>query len=333
MKLKLSVLDYVPIDEGGSSESAMTNLVGLARRAEELGYQRYWVAEHHGSDTLASSSAEIVMTRVASATKRIRVGSGALLLPNYSSYRVAENYSTMAAMFPGRIDLGLGRSTGADGVVTKALNDEKRGFLPFEHKVDDLIGALTGRRPGETSSTLRARPLARHLPVPWILGSSGNTARMAAEAGLGFTFAHFINPGGAGARAAKSYRGAFRPSIHLRRPEVLVAVFVVIAETDKDVCALAKALHTYLVEVEVSEAAILPSPRTASQRRFSSAELARIDSYAGRVVVGTPQRALAQLQRIAADYGTDQLMVNPLVPTPEARMRALELLAEANSHR
>ena len=201
----------------------------------------------------------------------------------------------------------MGRSTGADGVVTKALNDEKRGFLPFEHKVDDLLGALTGRRPGENKLHLRARPLARHLPVPWILGSSGNTARMAAEAGLGFTFAHFINPGGAGARAAKSYRGAFRPSIHLRRPEVLVAVFVVIAETDKDVCALAKALHTYLVEVEVSEAAILPSPRTASQRRFSSAELARIDSYAGRVVVGTPQRALAQLQRIAADYGTDQV--------------------------
>ncbi|MGE1155186.1 MsnO8 family LLM class oxidoreductase [Pseudomonas kitaguniensis] len=249
--MKLSILDYSPVDEGLLPADALAATVRLAQRVEERGFSRFWVSEHHGAPVTASNSPEILMSRIASATKAIRIGSGGVLLPNYSSLKIAENYQLLEALFPGRIDLGFGRAPGADRRTSKALNDEKGESIPYERKVADLLGFVTGHHaPGSAYKHMRAQPETLDKPQPFVLGASGATAEIAAQAGLGFTFAHFINPRGDGPRAAQAYRAAFSASEFCADPTVVVAVFVAVADTEEKAAEFASAFHLWLTYAE-----------------------------------------------------------------------------------
>lgn len=329
--IRLSVLDYASIDDGSDAQTAIAAMDQLALRAEQLGYEHFWLSEHHGYDSTASTAPEILMARLASITQRLHIGSGGIMLPNYSAYKVAETFLTMSTFAPGRINLGVGRATGAGREETIALNDEKEHQFPFERKVADLLGFLGApHSDGSPYDGMQARPLAAQPPQPWVLGSSGNTAGLAAQHGMGFTFAHFINPGAKGPAAAQRYRRDFAPSIFAREPEVIVAVFVAVAEDQERAELLAKAFHLWLFETQTrNPAARLPSLDTAQHLELTVDQQAAIAKNTDRIIVGTGDTVYARLQQLAAGYGTDHVMVNPYIPGTQNRVRALELLAEA----
>src|SRR3712207_4766136 len=221
----LSVLDQSPISEGSTGADALHNTLDLARLADDLGYHRYWVAEHHGTPMLACAAPEVLIGPIAGATERIRVGSGGVMLPHYSPVKVAEAFSILAGLFPGRIDLGLGRAAGTDPVTTFALQRDRTKAMPddFPDQLAELLALLDDRMPAD-------HPFARlaelpggpdHRPTPWLLGSSAQSGEWAAELGLPYAFADFINP--RGATIAQRYRAAFRPERGVDDPEVIVA--------------------------------------------------------------------------------------------------------------
>jgi len=327
--MRLSVLDYSPIDEGLSAGDALAASTRLVKKAEALGYSRYWVSEHHGIPGFAGVSPEVVMAHLAAQTTTIRIGSGGVMLPHYSSMKVAENYRSLDALNPGRIDLGFGRAPGADQRVTAALNDEKADNLPYPAKVADLVGFLTGEHvPGSKYSGLSASPSAGTTPIPWVLAASGATSELAGARGLGFTFAHFINASGRGANAARHYRESFVPSVFLPEPAVIVAVFVAVGETEEEAAALADAFHLWLTSAETgTPLERLPSLPLAAAHRWSATELSVRARNAGRLIAGTAPQVAEQLRELARIYETDEVMVNPLVPGERNRRNALIGLA------
>lgn len=335
MSIRLSVLDYASIDVGSDAETAVAAMDRLALRAEELGYEHFWLPEHHGFDFSASTAPEMLIARLASITTELQIGSGGIMLPNYSAYKVAESFLTMATFAPGRINLGVGSVTGAGRAETIALNDEKERHFPFERKVADLLGFLGAQHAeGSTYEGMQAHPRAKQLPTPWVLSSSGNTAGLAAQHGTGFTFAHFINPGTKGPKAAQLYRQQFTPSIFGDTPEVMVAVFVAVADDQEHAELLAKAFHLWLLDTQTrNPGARLRSLDEVADIEFTAAQQVAITRNADRILVGTGHSVLAQLEQLARNYGTDHMMVNPYVPGARNRQRALELLAEARDGR
>lgn len=331
--MKLSILDYSPVDEGLMPVDALAASIRLARHAEAQGFARFWVSEHHGAPATASNSPEILMSRIASATQAIRVGSGGVLLPNYSSLKIAENYQLLEALFPGRIDLGFGRAPGADRRTSMALNDEKSESIPYSRKVSDLLGFVTGRhRQGSPYAGMRAHPVTRDTPRPYVLGASGATAEVAARAGLGFTFAHFINPGDDGPQAAHTYSAAFEPTDFAQEPSVIVAVFVAVGATEEQAAECADAFHLWLTHAESAKPfERVPSLATARAHRWSLEELAVRKRNEGRLISGTPAQVVDQLRQLARAYATDEVMINLMMPGESARLQAVSSLVEALS--
>src|SRR5437667_2617635 len=227
--MRLSVLDQSPIPEGSTGAEALRNTIELAQLADSLGYHRYWVAEHHGGPMLASASPEALIGPIAAATSEIRVGSGGVMLPHYSPLKVAETFTILAALFPGRIDLGLGRAPGTDPMTTFALQRDRRQAAPddFPQQLAELLGYLRDDLPADhpfrrLASMLPGRP---ELPEPWLLGSSPQSAVWAAEVGLPYAFADFINR--QGAEIAALYRGRFSASDDLAEPRVAVGAWAI----------------------------------------------------------------------------------------------------------
>lgn len=329
--LRLSILDYSPVDEGLLASDALEATVRLAQQVEAKGFTRFWVSEHHGMPATASNSPEILMARIASATNTIRVGSGGVLLPNYSSLKIAENYQLLGALFPGRIDLGFGRAPGGDARTNAALNDEKAGSIPYPRKVADLLGFLTGRHTsGSEYAGMRAHPETRDSPQPYVLGASGSTAEIAAQAGLGFTFAHFINPRGDGPRAAKAYRAAFQSTDFSAQPSAIVAVFVAVGDTEAEAKEFADAFHLWLAYAEsASPFKRVPSLETTRTHRWTPQELAVRARNEGRLISGTGTQVFAQLRDLADSYETDEVMINLMMPGEAARLNAIEAISAA----
>jgi luciferase family oxidoreductase group 1 len=329
--MQLSILDYSPVDEGLMPADAFLSSVRLAQLAEDKGFVRYWVSEHHGIQATASNSPEILMARIGSATERIRVGSGGVLLSNYSSLKIAENFQLLEALFPGRIDLGFGRAPGGDQRTIAALNDETRAPLPYPRKVADLLGFLTGKPTAFSRyAGMRALPQTAAPPQPFVLGASGSTAEFAAQAGLGFTFAHFINASARGASACEAYRAAFRPSDFQAEPSVVVAVFVAVGTTEAEAEAYADAFHLWLSHAESSAPFDrVPSLETTRAHNWSASEVATREHNRGRLISGTPKFVIAQLRALAHAYGTDEVMINLMMPTEAARMSAVAALADS----
>ena len=329
--IKLSILDYSPVDEGLHASDALAATVRLAQHVEAKGFHRYWVSEHHGMPATASNAPEILMARIASATQTIRVGSGAVLLPNFSSLKIAENFQLLEAMFPNRVDLGFGRAPGADQRTGAALNDEKRGSIPYTQKVTDLLGFLTGKHAPESRyAGMRAHPETPERPQTFVLGASGSTAGFAAKEGLGFTFAHFINPSSDGPQAAKAYHAAFTPTDFSAKPSVLVSVFVAVGDTEKKVQNYADAFHLWLIYAESAQPFNrVPSLATTRAHQWSPNERAVRERNQGRLISGTGPQVVAQLRDLASAYGTDEVMINLMMPGESARLKAIDAIVDA----
>lgn len=327
--LKLSILEQSPVSEGSTPRQALENSTRLAQAAEKWGYRRIWFAEHHDSEGLASAAPEIMIAHVAAQTSRIHVGSGGVLLPHYSPYKVAENFHLLENLHPGRIDLGIGRAPGGMPGAAWALNDTaRRDLKDFPRKVRDLIGFLTNHLPPDHPlRTVRATPLSGNIPEIFLLGSSDGSAGIAAELGTPFMFAHFINPQG-GSEVVQSYRTHFRSSALYPVPKSAVCIFAVCAQTDQEAKRQASTLRYWMIKIAEGQSALIPSIRQAEQFNPSEWERQMIEENHGRMIVGGPQKVKRELENLAAAYQTDEVMIITNIHDFEAKLRSFELIAE-----
>ena len=331
--MRVSVLDQSPISEGMTGSQALHNTIDLARLADRLGYHRYWVAEHHGGVMLAGPSPEALIGPIASATSGIRVGSGGVMLPHYSPFKVAETFSLLAGLFPGRIDLGVGRAPGTDGLTTYALQRDRRQASPddFPDQLAELLAYFSGTLPANhpfarLQPFLPGRP---EVPEPWLLGSSPQSALWAGELGLPYAFADFINQDGAG--IAASYRRRFaadHPGVGDRAPRTAVAVWAVCAETDEEARHLASSRRMTMRLLRAGQLGAVPSPEKATAW-LRSQGLPDTGAASGRrTVVGSPQTVREGLLQAAEDYLAEEVIVVTICFDHEARRRSYELVAE-----
>ncbi|MCF8565648.1 LLM class flavin-dependent oxidoreductase [Alicyclobacillus tolerans] len=328
--MKLSILDQSPVVPSGSAAEAIAQTLRLAQAAENLGYTRYWVSEHHNTPGLAGSTPEVLISYLASHTKTMRVGSGGVLLPHYSPLKVAENFRMLETLFPGRIDLGIGRAPGGDFLTTLALNEGRRTNLrEFPEKVKTLKGFLYNSLPEEHPyAAVRANPVGDSAPEVWLLGSSDASALYAAELGTAFSFAQFIN-GDGGPDMVRIYKQRFQPSAHLAAPNAMASVFVLCAGTEEEAEDLASLMDLRLLWLEQGRAGVVPSREEAAGYPFTPYERFRVRENRKRMVVGDPDSVRKQLLRLAEQYGVDELMVVTITDRFESRLRSYELLAEA----
>ncbi len=332
--VKLGILDYVQIDEESNASEALRHTVELAKLAESLGYTRFWVAEHHNVPAFASSSPELVMMRLADATTRIRIGSGGVMIPHYSPYKVAENFRTLEAFHPGRIDLGIGNAVGT-ALVNRTLNENKQRKVGYEESIVDLTQYLSDEVDKEHRfSGITANPVIPTVPQMWVLSTGVRNAKMAAKLGIGFTFGLFPIAGmdkfNIGIQAAKSYRDEFQPSAFMPEPTVSIAPFVVVAETNELAEAYAEALDFWLLGVDnFSYLTAFPSVETARQYPYTEKERATIEANRIRMVVGDIDSVTAQINELIFQFKADEVLFVPLLPGIEARKKAIELLANA----
>lgn len=329
----LSVLDQSPIPAGSSPQQALARSVELAQVTEALGYHRYWVAEHHGSRSFAGSAPEILIGHIASATRRIRVGSAGVMLMHYSPLKVAETFKLLASLHPGRIDLGLGRAPGSDGITAAALAyGAQLSVEYFPTKMSDLLAWLADEPPfTEAFRKVIATPTVERGPELWMLGSSEDGARLAAHFGLPFSYAHFINPDHA-ERACAVYREHFRPGPHAAEPVISLGVFVLCADDDARAEALARGRDMWRLKVERGEFGPFPSPEQVAAFEPTAEERARVESRRKHQILGTRDAVKAQLEELAGRVGAEELAVVSIAHDFADRVRCYELLAEAFLH-
>src|SRR5262245_27990567 len=329
----LSVLDLSPVASGSSGATALKNTLDLARHADALGYTRYWVAEHHNLPSIASSSPEIMIGQVAGVTQRLRVGAGGGMLPNHAPLMVAERFKVLEALFPGRIDLGLGRAPGTDPVTSYAL---RRRQGTAENEDDDFLQRFQelilfesqGFPDNHPFRSIRAMPSDVPLPPIFLLGSSGYSAQLAAAVGTGFSFAHHFSDYDPVA-PMRHYRDHFRPSAAMDRPYAILGVAAVCAETDAEADRLAATIDLNFVRRAKGEYLPLASPDEALAYPYSPADRERIRVNRRRVFVGGPDTVKEQLVAVAEATAADELMITTMVYDHAARRRSYALLAEA----
>jgi luciferase family oxidoreductase group 1 len=328
--LRVSILDQSPISEGSTGAQALRNTIDLARLADRLGYHRYWVAEHHGGPMLAGPSPEALIGPIAAATERIRVGSGGVMLPHYSPLKVAETFSVLAGLFPGRIDLGLGRAAGTDPMTTFALQRDRRTASPddFPQQLAELLGYLDDTLPADhpfarLAATLPGRP---ERPEPWLLGSSQQSAIWAAELGLPYAFADFINP--KGAPAAQLYRERFAEHEHPGRARTAVAVWAIVADSDEEARRIATSGRMAFTLLRQGRLIAVPPPDRAEHFIAAQEQSGEPSGGERRALLGTPQRVAAELREVVEEYRAEEAIVVCITYAHEARRRSYELLAE-----
>jgi luciferase family oxidoreductase group 1 len=328
--LTLSVLDQSPVPEGSTGADALRNTLDLARLADELGYHRYWLAEHHNGPLLAGPSPEVLIGPVAMATERLRVGSGGVMLPHYSPLKVAESFSVLAGLFGDRIDLAIGRAPGTDPMTTFALQRDRRQAAPddFPEQLAELLALLEDRiPPGHPFARLSKLPGLPYAPEPWLLGSSPQSAIWAAELGLPYAFADFINPDGA--TIAERYRADFVDSERLPAPRVAVGVAAVCAETDAEAYRLAASSRMTFTLLRRGRLIPVPPPDKAVRFLESEGQPVHGLTPGRRMVIGAPDTVAAGLREVATAYGADELIVVTITHDHAARRRSYELIAEA----
>lgn len=325
---RLSVLDQSPIAEGDTAADALANTLDLARTADALGYDRYWLAEHHASPGIAGVAPEALIGPVALATQRIRVGSGGVMLPHYSPFKVAETFRMLAALAPGRIDLGLGRAPGTDGRTAYALQRDRSRRMPsddFPQNLAELLAYLSDTMPADHAFASLVSTLPSGGgggPAPWLLGSSMDSAIWAAETGLPYCFADFINP--AGAEMAQEYRRRFRPSHWLQAPHVMVASWAIAAPTGEEARELAAPAAMMFAHLFRGELIPVPSREKALAWQAANPDTHRRQR---RTVLGTPREVLDALDAVAGEYGADEVMLVNIMSDHGARRRSYELVA------
>jgi luciferase family oxidoreductase group 1 len=327
--LPLGVLDQSPVPSGSSGGDALRNTLDLARLADRLGFTRYWLAEHHATPALAGASPEVLIGPVAAATERIRVGSGGIMLPHYSPLKVAESFSILSGLFPHRIDLGVGRAPGTDMQTSLALQRDRRLPMPddFPDQLAELIAYLERSFPdGHPLARLAALPGGPGAPELWLLGSSPDSSVWAAERGLAYAFADFINP--RGADHARSYRSAFRASASLPEPKVAVAVSALCAETADEAQHLATSWRAAFQLMLRGRLIPVPPPDDALRLLAGLGLDPHAPPPGRRAIVGDPQTVRAGLEAVADEYAADEVIVVTITYDHEARRRSYELLAD-----
>ena len=321
MSVPLSVLDLVPIGSGQTAAQALAGTTALAQRADELGYRRFWVAEHHNIPSVASTSPEVLLAHLGARTERIRLGSGGVMLPNHAPLAVAERFAMLEALHPGRIDLGLGRAPGTDMRTALAL----RSTSPheFESQLAELRGYL-----GSGHAGMRAIAGDHTQPEIWMLGSTDGGARIAAALGMPFVFAHHFSPQFT-EPALDLYRSSFRPGI-LDRPRVIVAAAVIAADSDDEAQRLATCAGVSMLRLRQGRPIPIPTVEEAEALlpRLSPEERAVVEEVAGRQVAGGPATVHSALLDLIERTRTDELMVTSNMPDPALRVRGLEHVAE-----
>ncbi|MBD2869411.1 LLM class flavin-dependent oxidoreductase [Paenibacillus sp. IB182493] len=325
-RIPLSVLDVSPIVEGGSVAESLGNTLDLARHAEKWGYNRYWLAEHHNAPSIASSATSIVIGHVAAGTSTIRVGSGGIMLPNHAPLVIAEQFGTLESLFPGRIDLGLGRAPGTDGLTAAALRGSRRSNgHDFPEQLAELRAFLDPSR-AEVGMPVRAIP-GEGLNIPiWLLGSSDFSAMLAAELGLPFAFAGHFSPNFT-IPAMNLYRSNFKPSEVLDKPYGMVAVNIVAADTDEEAGYLATSMQQLFLSFIRNTRGPLPAPVRNMDQLWSEQEKAALQQQLGSSIVGGPETVRGKLKRYMEATQADEIMVAAHIFDHQARLRSYEIVA------
>lgn len=323
-QIPYSVLDLSPIVEGGSASDAFRNTLDLAQHAESLGYSRYWMAEHHNMPGIASAATSVLIGYVAGGTSTIRVGSGGIMLPNHSPLVIAEQFGTLATLYPGRIDLGLGRAPGTDMATARALRRTLEDGEGFPQDVLELIGYLQDVRQGQQ---VRAVPGAGTRVPVWILGSSLYGAQLAAHLGLPYAFASHFAPAALD-QAVAIYRETFRPSEHLAKPYFMLALNVFAAASDEEGLYLKSSMQQSFANLRSGKPGPLPRPVEEITTHLDPAAMAMVDQALACSAHGTPENVRGTIAGLLERYQPDEVMLNGQIHDHDARMRSFEIAAE-----
>lgn len=342
--MKLSVLDQSPIISGFSAADAIASTLELAQAAEALGYQRYWLAEHHGLLSLADPCPEILLTRIGGLTKRIRIGTGGILLPYYAPFKVSEQFRMLEALFPGRIDLGIGRAPGGDLKTARAISGwttggQYDGAERFAQQVAELIALLDGALPPDHPyAEVTLQPDVPTAPQLWVLGSSDYGGALAAQLGLRFAFAHFINAFG-GQPVAQAYRDHFTAAPHVASsrgavtpaPHHAIAVFAICADTEAEAEQYAQAVDVRRLQMAYGLNAPIPSMADAAARlaHLSDRDRQIIEHERPRAIIGTPDFVADRIAELAEAFQADEAVVLTVAPDYGVRLKSYELLARS----
>ncbi len=328
MKIRLSVLDQTPVRRGSHPAEALQETVRLAKWADKLGYTRYWLSEHHNTLTLGGASPELLIARLGAETKHIRLGSGGIMLPNHSTLKVAENFRLLEALYPNRIDLGVGRAPGGDRITAQLLNPSNQ-FDPQDYirQLTDLVAFLTDDpTPGTAHGKVRAIPRIDSLPELWVLTSSGESALLAAHFGMSLSFAQFINPVG-GPAAIKAYRQNFRPSNQLTIPRASAGIFLFCSEDPEKVRQVQASMDYRLLSFEKGKFDETPSLKTVLDYEYTPIEWSRVRFNRQRMIIGTPELVKEKVEEMIAEFNIDELVVSTFADDFVDRLRSYELLA------
>ncbi|MGG3640210.1 LLM class flavin-dependent oxidoreductase [Bacillus gobiensis] len=325
--IKFSVLDLSPIIDGGSPSQSLQNTLDLAQHAEKWGYNRYWLAEHHNMPMIASSATSVVIGHVAAGTSKIRVGSGGIMLPNHAPLVIAEQFGTLEALFPGRIDLGLGRAPGTDQLTAHALRRDRRSDS------DDFPEQLAELRAYFDPSSASGRMPIRAIPgegsdIPiWLLGSSGFSAQLAGQLGLPFAFASHFSPQHT-LPALDLYRRSFNPSSVMSEPYAMVGVNVTAADTDEEAKRLQTSLHQQFLNLIRNNLSPLRPPVDHLEDLMSDYEKQALEQQLGSSIAGSPETVKDKLQNFSNETGADEMIINGQIYDHKARLRSFEIVAE-----
>lgn len=320
----LSVLDLAPIRQGGSAAETFQDSVSLAQLTEQLGYERYWLAEHHNIEGIASAATAVLIGHIAGHTSRIRVGSGGIMLPNHPPLVVAEQFGTLETLYPGRIDLGLGRAPGSDGATMQAMRRHARaGVDDFPAQLDELRGYLDDASPQQRVKAVPGQ--GTHVPI-WLLGSSGFSAQLAAKLGLPFAFAAQFAPGYL-FEALRLYRDNFQPSAHLDAPYATVGLPVIAAESDAMAHYLATTAQQKFLNLIRGKPTVSMPP--VEQLDWTPMERAQVEQFLGAAIIGGPETVKAQLSEFQARTGANELMINSDFYDHQDRLNSYQIVADA----
>ncbi len=331
MTIKLSVLDQSPLTIDSTYADALANTQDLAQLTDRLGYHRYWVAEHHNSRSFAGSTPEVLMGRLASITDGIRIGSGGVMMTHYSPLKVAENFHMLESLYPGRIDLGIGRAPGADERTTAALQAGPKKFSldAFPAQVQLTLDYFKNGFPEDHPfHGIYATPIPQTAPEAWMLGSGASSASIAAHLGLPFAQAHFISPEQA-REAVDFYRANFKPSATLSEPYVAMGIFALACDDEDAAAREARIRNIWVLDFLSGKGGPFPSPAAVDARTLTPEQNAMLEQIEQRGIVGTPEQVKARLDNMATLYGLDEMIIVTITYDHQVRRRSYELLADA----
>lgn len=324
---KLSVLDLSPVLSGLPCEVALRNSIDLAKYADDLGYFRYWFAEHHSMSGIATTSPEIMISQIGSVTKNIRIGSGGVMLPNHSPLKVAENFKTLEALFPGRVDLGLGRAPGTDTATAIALRRSEARVKAdhFPEELNELMEYL-----GDGRGVIKAMPETLREPEIWLLGSSDFSAKLSAELGLPFSFADHFSPMPAGP-IVELYRRGFKPSRHLQKPKVMIGTHIICADTDEEARRLSVSSDYSFYQLRQYGKSVPLISVEEAEANFSMGDINIMRSIGMKKFVGSPQTIKEKLSVLLDETHPDELIITSFIYDHEARKKSYQLVQEVLS--